>query len=685
MDWLDATGQFPNGVPRFESRDECKKFMAEYNTYHGGSNPENPNLMHIFTMLTSWDQIERILLPNIDKARAEPSFAKKVPREYGANGSGGGAVTVDESSSVNSNNVYESSSAASVIKDVEFRLDLPIHRSTTPASTMNTLKYLFFHMKCGIFVMIRNGKLRIFAPFVNSDYRNTWGDKLTLEGDGSLDSYYTQKAGLYREEFIERDKSKWWANGNIICNELCKPEDKDNMQFWGDHFLAPLRDMLGEACRLRHMPDCEFFLNKRDYPQLKVNIPRGGIPVEPYGFIFDKDDRDPDQDVDLAEEHKFATYAPIVSFYAAKPDRFSDIPWPSSEDWEAACGLVFPNTFMHKKDEAGNAIFDGNPRDLFTEANFRKFERGWDDNRVATAFFRGTATGGGTTADNNQRIKVALLSHQWKDDPEKGGEEPFLDAAIVGWNLRDKKTADGPMTFLRQKDFPFTAGKHHFTPIYEQSKYKYLVYVDGHCAACRYGFMMRLGSVILKVESRQVAEEMWYFPLLKPYHDHVPVKADLSDLEEKIRWCRENDDKCREIGKNCKIFYEKYVAKSALLDYVEMCCKQIAKRYVDPPKWYAPPPSAHNPPKLRKPDVPCFEDKTTGNGRYCVRCQEEADAEERALLEEQERQAAERKNKKQTSGNLRARMRKKAAEATAAAAKSAAGGKGEPPQKKAKL
>jgi len=89
------------------------------------------------------------------------------------------------------------------------------------------------------------------------------------------------------------------------------------------------------------------------------------------------------QDVALDPSHKFPTYAPIVSFYAAKPDRFTDIPWPSSEDWEAACGLVFPNTFMHKKDKEGNAVFDGNPRDLFTEANFRKFERKWEDNRVA--------------------------------------------------------------------------------------------------------------------------------------------------------------------------------------------------------------------------------------------------------------------------------------------------------------
>lgn len=113
----------------------------------------------------------------------------------------------------------------------------------------------------------------------------------------------------------------------------------------------------------------------------------------------------------------------------------------------------------------------------------------------------GTATGGGTTIHNNQRLMIAHLGSTWKDDPEKGGDEPFLDAAIVGWNMRDKKTADGPMTFLRPSNFRFDAGKHHFTPIYEQSKYKYLIYADGHCAACRYGFMMRLGSVILKVNN----------------------------------------------------------------------------------------------------------------------------------------------------------------------------------------
>lgn len=54
--------------------------------------------------------------------------------------------------------------------------------------------------------------------------------------------------------------------------------------------MAPLRDLLEQACEERDVADCEFFINKRDYPQLKYN-PNSLKPVEPYGFIYDKDDR----------------------------------------------------------------------------------------------------------------------------------------------------------------------------------------------------------------------------------------------------------------------------------------------------------------------------------------------------------------------------------------------------------
>jgi hypothetical protein len=149
---------------------------------------------------------------------------------------------------------------------------------------------------------------------------------------------------------------------------------------------------------------------------------------------------------------------------------------------------------------------------------------------------------------------------------------------------------------------------------------------------------------------------MWYFPLLKPYVDHVPVSADLSDLEEKIRWCRENDEKCKQIGLNAMAFYEKYVARSALLDYVEMACKNIASRYVAPPDWWSPPPPVEAPPKLRKPEVPCYEDKQSGQSRFCVRCQKDANEEARQLEEEKQKSAEEKKDGKTSRANIRKRM-----------------------------
>lgn len=169
-------------------------------------------------------------------------------------------------------------------------------------------------------------------------------------------------------------------------------------------------------------------------------------------------------------------------------------------------------------------------------------------------------------------------------------------------------------------------------------------------------------NCVVQVAPRQVADTMWYFPLLQPYVDHVPVKADLSDLEEKIRWCRENDDKCRRIGENAKIFYEKYVSRNALLDYVEMVCKQISKRFVKPPDWWTPPTAEGTTPSLRKPDLKCFENSKTGNSRYCTRCQEEVDEEEHLREEEREKEEALKKEKGNTKQSNRDRMKRKAAE-----------------------
>lgn len=86
------------------------------------------------------------------------------------------------------------------------RVNLPIHQHLSHYSTLHTLQYLFYHMKCGILVSIRNNKLVVFCPFVNKEYENNWHDVLQVEG--TLDSYYLRKSRFYRDEDII-EKSKW--------------------------------------------------------------------------------------------------------------------------------------------------------------------------------------------------------------------------------------------------------------------------------------------------------------------------------------------------------------------------------------------------------------------------------------------------------------------------------------------
>ncbi|CEG35702.1 Endoplasmic reticulum protein EP58, contains filamin rod domain and KDEL motif [Plasmopara halstedii] len=630
------------GVPKFATRAECEDFIRKH--CWRGSNPSFPKLQHVFSMFVSWQQIEEVLSPKIDE------YDLKFPPE--------------PAPCISADNRFAHGEGLSITENVDYRVNLPFHQQTNRESTYNTLHYLFYHMRCGIFVMIRRRRVVIFAPFANKDYENNWGHNVTFDSsDGSMYTYYREKQRCYRRENIIQDVNKWWANGNIICNEHCRYRDReDETQYWGDQFLTQLRDMLENACNNRNIADCEFFINKRDYPHLKKNL------SEPYGFLFDKDDRDPSDDIPLTR-HLYATYAPVMSFYVSK--RFADIPFPCSEDWEAATGLVFPQSFRHThcdKCPCQNFVHCENDwecfcdvgangrkrhgiesaRDLFTANNFRKFFIPWE-NKVNTAFFRGSATGGGTTIDTNQRLHLAHLSTIWKKDPtmiwkaqsdsldENSVDQelvPLLNAEVTTWNLRDKKIAGKPMTYLHSKNFVFEAGRQHFIPIYEQSKFKYILYVEGHCAANRYAFLMRLGSVILKVESRCVADEMWYFPILKPFEDHVPIKADLSDLAEKIKWCRDNDGRCQQIATCANELYQKFVSKEAIHDYVEVICNRVAQRFRATPKWYKRPECVNS---IKKPDFGRCRGMCVGgsSARYCKRCQEmkESDDEARANRE----------------------------------------------------
>ena len=182
---------------------------------------------------------------------------------------------------------------------------------------------------------------------------------------------------------------------------------------------------------------------------------------------------------------------------------------------------------------------------------------------------RGNSTGSGVTIETNTRLKVAHLS---KITPIENGL-PLLDAGITGWNVRPRKfegekylqTID-----IMALDFDLV---NTLSP-QQQSTYKYIIHICGHVGAYRLSLEMAMGSVILLVDS---AWNIWYKHMLVEYVHYIPIKEDLSNLLEKIKWCRENDSKCKEIARNARDFYDQYLNKNSILDYLQKVLCELKK------------------------------------------------------------------------------------------------------------
>ena len=438
----EDNSELKQGVPIFDTKDEAKSWCHRMSRSPGSV---RPGLFHCITTFIGWKEVENYLIPRIlnNSPYVPPCNKNDLPIDYST--ADNTFIKVDEE--------------MKLLHEIDERLTRPHHSKISPQSTINTLKYCFFHMRCGILVQIRNSQIVTFAPFVNDEYRNSWGNNLKTE-PSPMNEYYKEKQKYFRKENILKDVTTWWANGNIICNEPDSNKEVEN-QYWGDNLLLPFKHMLEQVCMKRKVPDVDFFFNKRDHPQLRSNP-----LIEPYDFLFDRRET-----LIVEKDHRFSMLTPFVSFYCSK--QFSDIPIPTTEDWKGCIGLVFPESTIPP-------IKDSN--DLYLAENFKKFSQiSWEE-KIETAFFRGNATGGGVTEATNQRLNLCKKDHE----QDTTISPPYLNCGITGFNFRDKKLFGEPMKFANRTQLE--KYKKDFVPMYEQGKYKYLIYVEGHGAANRYGF-----------------------------------------------------------------------------------------------------------------------------------------------------------------------------------------------------
>ncbi len=442
---------------------------------------------------------------------------------------------------------------------------------------MTTFKYLFYELKKGLYIQIKDGIIHVFLPFSNADYTNTWSSNLRVppkyrrgqnekidqnlkkiimnSNTPSIVAYSIEndayELGLNKTS-INPNVESWYANNYMFRNTLYNNRDEPD-KFGhideGDKSIYLFLKFFVEFVYSRKVPDCHLFINPRDMPVHKKNL------SHPYPALYPKNTYTT-ENIRLQNLYNNSDILPIFS--GATTDEYADIPMPTDDDiknwmWTPA----------------------SNPSSVE-----------WSSKKNI-AFFRGSATGQYIDL-KNQRLQAAYLS---KVHPA------FLDCGIVSFNKRLKVQNLGECGYINTglritghevfgdsnyPTFQIKDLKKDRVEMIDQVKYKYLVDIRGHSAAYRLPTLLSLGSVILKVDSpfKMFSEQM----LKGLYHNEITVdnvhevhyvKIRVNngiiveqDLINSIKFLRINDNIAQIIANNAVEYHKKYINRDHMFDYM---------------------------------------------------------------------------------------------------------------------
>lgn len=403
-------------------------------------------------------------------------------------------------------------------------------------SVINTYNYISNEIKKGIFVMISGGELISYLPLSKYGFKPPYIKETFLDAEEKDLLNKKPYAGLSKQlnnnlsKFISKTKQpmnfnreQWVANNCWFSTQWPTYE--------GDLNYGPFKLFLETLVAERSIPDCVFFLNVRDFPIYNRDF------THPYNHLYEKPPT-----IDIGKDKM----CPIFSQSTHKL-KSADLLMPTSDDISRVLEFVVPSRC----------------NDQYLPHRHNELEYNWS-NKKDIAIFRGCATGCGITSDTNPRLKIVDISKEYPD---------LLDAGIVDHNAKPKKYKGGPLQVIDKSQYKLS---NKITNA-EKSKHKYIVCIDGSVIAFRLGFELCMNSVVLLGDSDY---EVWYSKWMRPFKEFVPIKADLSDLIEKIQWCKDNDKECQKIAKQARKFYDKYLSKEGMFDYMQDMLSSVASNMV---------------------------------------------------------------------------------------------------------
>lgn len=173
----------------------------------------------------------------------------------------------------------------------------------------------------------------------------------------------------------------------------------------------------------------------------------------------------------------------------------------------------------------------------------RQLIQPWDT-RKPIVFWRGSCAG---YDDHRSRHRTV----------EKLLDKPGTDVKLIGTYA--ERCPETPRTYFAEP-----------VHIIDHFNYKYLLIIDGHKIASNHQWIFATGAVPLMISNKY----FWFVSELEPFVNYIPIKYDLSDLEEKIDWLTSHDEEARKIGENARLMAERVFSSEYQKNYIQ---KELAR------------------------------------------------------------------------------------------------------------
>ena len=367
--------------------------------------------------------------------------------------------------------------------------------------------------------------------------------------------------------FSEVLKTTTDPQGDLWKNKTITNEQK---QYIANYVKKPVRVM---QCVVKEFQKIETNIEKNEYEKYleKMKLPDGVYLLNlTDAIILRKDGTEPFQMVTgnkPLNEFNFKSHIPIFSMSGQQG--YKDIPIPNYDDIE------------------------------LSQTPLKNYITDWQDKTIEKAVFRGGATGCGYTPLTNMRMK--LVSMRYRD----------VDAEIVTTNkftINSKSIRFDPKYGIGMLNSNIKPGKS--MTMRDQSRFKYIIHIDGNVQAYRLLNTMLTGSLILRVKSDYIS---WFDHLIFPDVHYIQIKPDLSDLQAKIKWCKNNDDKCALIAHNTLLLARGIIKSNFIQNYMKILMDFVSPvlvedEYIPTSPIYPPPPrvSPHISPDYPFPKSPDY-------------------------------------------------------------------------------